>query len=156
MEIRTYTAADKNACIEVFKSNLPKYFDPAELPLFLAWLEKQEIGEPGHSGSLEDHYYVLEMGEKGIVGCGGFYVANDADEVRFAWGMIHSGFHKHKLGTELSKFRILKMKEGWPNHKITLGTSQHTFPFYEKMGMKVVKIIPKGYGEELDRYDMEL
>ena len=156
MFIRSYTPADKKFCIDVFKSNMPQFFDEEELPPFIEWLERQERGVPGHSGSMEDHYYVIELEDKGIIGCGGIYVAKDVKEVRFAWGMIHADYHKKGFGTALYKFREQKMKEGWPDHSITLGTSQHTFPFYERMGMKVINMIPKGYGDDLDRYDMKL
>jgi len=68
--------------------------------------------------------------------------------------MIHANFHKQGYGTMLYNFRIEAIKKDWPNHTISLGTSQHTYPFYEKMGVKVIASIKAGYGPELDRYDM--
>ena len=154
MTIRKYEAHDKEQCIGVFKSNMPKFFDAEELAPFINFLDKQERGEPGLPAQKEDYYYVIELPGSGIIGCGGFYVAEEVNEVRLAWGMIHAVYHKKGLGTALYKFREQKMKQGWPDHQITPGTSQHTFLFYERMGMKVISISKKGYGEDLDRYDM--
>lgn len=156
MIIRNYTAADKNACIEVFKSNCPKFFDEAELPPFIGCLERQGSGKTALEISEKDFYYVIELHGHGIIGCGGFYVLKDVKEARLAWGMIHADFHKKKFGTALYNYRFDRIKYFFPQHRLTLGTSQHTYAFYERMGMKVVANIPQGYGEQLDRYDMEL
>jgi hypothetical protein len=42
MNIRVYSWKDKDACLEVFKSNCPKYFDQAEYALFENWLLHQD------------------------------------------------------------------------------------------------------------------
>lgn len=159
MIIREYTGKDKERCIEIFQSNCPKFFDKDELPLFINWLEHHvnksaEYKSPTYTNSEKDEYYVVELPNIGIVGCGGFYVVKELSEARLAWGMIHSNFHKQGYGTALYKFREEAIKKDWANHTITLGTSQHTYSFYEKLGMKVTASIKAGYGPDLDRYDM--
>jgi len=37
-----------------------------------------------------------------------------------------------------------------------MDTTQHSFPFYEKHGFKLLKITPNYYTENLHRYDLEL
>jgi hypothetical protein len=37
---------------------------------------------------------------------------------------------------------------------MVLGTSQHSYSFYVKMGMTVTANIKAGYGPDLDKYDM--
>jgi [ribosomal protein S18]-alanine N-acetyltransferase len=159
--IRLYKLEDKQACLEVFKSNCPKYFDPSELELFDKWLDHQVsegVGyqSPTYSNSEKDVYYVVEHLTSGIIGCGGFYIDKDQKEARLAWGMIHVDFHGQGLGKAIYLHRKNVIAQDWPNHKMTLGTSQHTFPFYQKMGMKVIQSIKSGYGPDLDRYDMVL
>ena len=155
MIVRNYKAADKDACIGIFKSNCPKFFDETELIPFIEWLEKQGSGKTALEISLKDCYYVIELPDQEIVACGGFYILKEVEEARLAWGMIHSGFHRKGFGTLLYNYRFDKIRNDWPQHRITLGTSQHTYTFYEKMGMKVIGNVPKGYGEQLDRFDME-
>jgi ribosomal-protein-alanine N-acetyltransferase len=160
MTIRDYTAKDKAACVAVFKSNCPKFFDESELDLFIKWLDHQVnqnsgYQSPTYTNSEKDAYSVIETPENGIVACGGFYIITKSNEARLAWGMVHNDFHKHGYGKILYEHRYKKIKAGWPDRIITLGTSQHTYPFYEKMGMKVIASFKQGYGPDLDRYDMQ-
>ena len=161
MIIREYKPADKEKCLEVFKSNCPKFFDQAELEMFDKWLDHQ-VSEspiyqsPAYISSEQDAYYIIELPEIGLIGCGGFYIVKDHNEARLAWGMIHSKFHRQGYGAALYKYRRDIVKRDWPNHTLTLGTSQHTYAFYEKMGMHVIQTLKSGYGAELDRYDMKM
>jgi len=159
MTIREYKPGDKESCIEIFKSNYPKYFDKSELDLFGQWLDHQGSGaayqSPTYTNSEKDAYYVIELPDAGVIGCGGFYIAKDQKEVRLAWGMIHSDFHKKGYGTALFKYRKDIIEKNWPGHVLTMGTSQHTYAFYEKMGLSVTETIKSGYGADLDRYDMK-
>jgi ribosomal-protein-alanine N-acetyltransferase len=161
MTIREYKIEDKEKCLEVFRSNCPKFFDKSEFELFANWLDHQTNGltnyqSPTYTNSEKDAYFVIEIPTVGVIACGGYYILKAENEARLAWGMIHSDFHKQGYGTQLYKHRKEIIKNNWPNHLITLGTSQHTFPFYEKMGMKVTASIKSGYGPQLDRYDMNL
>lgn len=159
MTIREYKIEDKEKCLEIFKSNCPIYFDVSELDMFDQWLDHQVKStsndqSPAYTNSEMDAYFVIELPEIGIVGCGGFYILKDLKEARLAWGMIHSKYHRKGYGTALYLYRRDIINRDWPNHTITLGTSQHTFSFYEKMGLTVTTTITSGYGEGIDRYDM--
>ena len=160
MIIREYKQEDKIKCLEIFKSNCPQYFDKSELELFEKWLDHQ-VSEnsgyqsPTYTNSEKDAYFVIEIPEFGLIGCGGFYIVKDLNEARLAWGMIHEQFHKKGYGTALYAYRKNILQNEWSNHVITLGTSQHTYAFYEKMGLQVTATIKCGYGEDLDRYDMK-
>lgn len=155
MIIRPYNKNDKQLCIDVFVSNLPKYFANEELPPFINWLDVQGNGSgPAYGNSEKDEYYVV-VDNGTIVGCGGFYIVRGLNKANLAWGMIHNAYHKKGFGTALYEYRKNEIRKNYPDHIITLGTSQHTFPFYEHMGMKVVADLKDGYGVGIDRYDME-
>lgn len=161
MKIRLFHHADHAACLKIFDSNFPRYFDVDERAPFEKWLSHQADAEnpyssPTYQNVDKEVYYVAEDLNGEIVGCGGFYVIKAQKEARLAWGMIHSGKHGTGIGTALFQHRANAIRKEWPGFQITLGTSQHTYPFYEKMGMKVVQMISKGYGPDLDRYDMVL
>lgn len=160
MIIREYTYSDKEKCIEVFDSNCPKFFDVDERAPFIKWLDHQTNNNvayesPTYKNAEKDAYYVIEIPDRGIIGCGGFYITKDIKEARLAWGMVHSEFHKLGFGKALYKHRVEAIRKDWPHHIITLGTSQHTYSFYQKMGMNVTATIKAGYGPDLDRYDMQ-
>lgn len=160
MTIREYKIEDKEKCLDIFKSNCPKFFDNEEFELFEKWLDHQTSDtsiyqSPTYTDSERDVYYVIEVSEFGIIGCGGFYILKDQKEARLAWGMIHSEFHRKGFGTALFNYRKDIIKRDWPNHALTLGTSQHTYSFYKKMGLAVDAITKAGYGQDLDKYDMK-
>jgi hypothetical protein len=89
MILREYKPEDKKKCIEIFQSNYPKFFDKSELSLFINWLDHQ-VGNsstyqsPTYTNSEKDAYFVVEVPETGIVGCGGFYIVKDKNEARLA------------------------------------------------------------------------
>ena len=160
MKIRKYVPSDFEGCMAVFDSNLPLYFDDSERAQFASWLahcgnNAFEYQSPTYSNAEFDSYEVVEDENEKIVGCGGYYICKDLLEARMAWGMIHSDYHGKGIGTLLFQSREEELSRKYPKHIITLGTSQHTFPFYEKMGMRVLEIIPNGYGENLHQYNME-
>lgn len=159
MTIREYKNIDKEKCLGIFDSNCPAFFDISERELFIKWLNHQgdannPYQSPTYTNAEKDAYYIIEIPNAGIIGCGGFYIVKELHEARLSWGMIHADFHKQGFGKALYHHRAEIIKKQWPQHIITLGTSQHTYPFYQKMGMNVTATIKSGYGANLDRYDM--
>lgn len=152
--IRTYEPKDREACLHIFSSNCPLYFDKSEYKDFEVWLNAQDTKSLAYGNTKVEKYYVIEKEDK-IVGCGGYYIVSDSLKASTAWGMIHCDYHKQGLGKQLFEFRLEEIKKTFPNHQILLATSQHTFGFFEQFGFKVTKIIPEGFGKEIDRYDME-
>jgi [ribosomal protein S18]-alanine N-acetyltransferase len=159
--IREYSPADRQQCLAVFMSNCPRFFDPSELKLFEKWLDHQADAaspyqSPTYVNSAKDAYYVIEHPGHGVVGCAGYYIMRDVPEARLAWGMVLGGHHDKGYGTALYSYRKSEIEKHWPAHRITLATSQHTYPFYERMGMKMTSLTSQGFGPELDRYDMSV
>lgn len=155
LSIRPYTPADRNACHEIFRSNIPKYFTPREEPLYLRWLDGQDGVLPPEEGDDETHYFVLEL--DGIVrGCGGWGVRLNADHSTLIWGAVHRDFHKRGLGAALTDYRIRDFQKAHPGMDMTIDTSHHTAPFYERYGFRTEKFIEDGYAEGLHRCDMRL
>lgn len=145
----------------VFDSNCPHFFDISERDMFARWLQHQTddstgYKSPTYENSISDVYVVIENEDAMIVGCGGYYVNDMKTEARLAWGMIHANFHGQGFGTALYEHRKRGIQSKWPGVSICLGTSQHTFPFYEKIGFHVVSFEKSGYGAEIDKYEMEL
>ena len=131
--------------VEIFRSNIPKYFTPEEEPGLHEFL-----GE--HSGN----YYVVELrGE--IVGAGGI-AWNDLESptVSLCWGMVHREHLGTGLGKKLTEFRIARALETYGKVPLTIGTSQHTQGFYEKLGFRLTEYEKDGYGPGIDTCKMRL
>lgn len=139
-------------CIEMFNSNVPKYFAPSEEDEFKEWLRKHE----------EEPYWVVETEEGELVGCGGIYFAEEhtkskaefPNEVGFAWGMVDNPYHKKGYGKALSLFRLNYLKENHPKRPIVLRTSQHTYGFFEKLGFSTLEYIKDGWEPGMDKVIM--
>lgn len=150
--IRPYTSADREACLQLFRSNMPKFFDPTELPLFERFLSAQELGVSGKTEHRNEHYFVLLDGET-IVGCGGIAL-KDNNTVCMAWGMVDNSLHKKGYGARLLEYRIAKSRELYPTAKIGLDTTQHSEGFFARFGFKTWKVTADFYASGMDRYDM--
>jgi L-amino acid N-acyltransferase YncA len=154
MLIRPYTPADRQACIEIFKSNMPVFFAPHELGDFENWLTAKDHVEIAYKSNESEYYYVVEQ-DNLVVACGGFYIPQNCGEARMAWGMVENSLHKKGIGRQFLEFRINQIRLINPEIGIALDTTQHSYRFFEKLGFKVTKILKDAYAPGLDRYDME-
>lgn len=144
MKYEQYIPDYKEACMTVFKSNVPKYFLSDEISEFDDWLE---------TGDLE-HYYVIKDSRDEIIGCGGIYIDHQKKKGGFTWGMIHADLQGRNIGKAFSLFRIDLIKKlcDYDQHLVT---TQHTAGFYSKLGFEVEKTIPDFYGPGMDKYIMK-
>jgi [ribosomal protein S18]-alanine N-acetyltransferase len=147
MLIRPYTAADRQACIAAFKSNIPKFFMPDELNDFENWLGKVE--------TTNEPYFVVEEDNE-VIACGGFSIYPHKQLATMTWGLVHNRLHKKGIGKALILHRIAAIRKAFPSVTIGLDTTQHSFSFFEKLGFVTTKITNDSYGEGMHRYDMEL
>lgn len=159
MTIRPYISSDKERCREIFFSNCPKFFHPDEIKGLENWLSFQDIAEdkriPAYSNSKKDYFFVLEKDNR-VIGYAGFYLYKDENRAHLTWGVVDAMYHGKGCGKILFNYRVQRARELDPDKKITLGTSQNTYKYFEKFGMKVNAITPNGYGYGFDKYDMSL
>lgn len=151
--IKPYQPEQKSILLEIFRSNMPLYFAEEELPLFDAFLDRD-------INKADRPYWVVFNGEQ-IVGCGGIGINEPTQYTRephviMCWGMVHQDLHKQGFGKLLLEHRIEQSKVIFPGVKIALGTTQHSFPFFEKYGFKTVYYEKDHWAKDLDLYQMEL
>lgn len=143
MSYRPYTASDREACLAIFASNFERYFSPLDRRNFAQFLD----APVGFFGVLCD-----DAGT--VVGCGGVGVRDDGKTAVLTWGMVHAERHRQGLGRALTLTRLEKIAEFPCVEKVVMNTSQETVGFYLKMGFRLVRQIPNGYREGLDRCDL--
>ena len=145
MEIRAYRNEDLEAVVAIFRSNIPKYFTPAEEAGLYEFLD----------GYSED-YYVVEVGGE-VVGAGGIALNElESPTVSLCWGMVHRDHLGTGLGRNLTEFRIKYSREKYGDVPLTIGTSQHTQGFYERFGFRLTEYEKDGYGPGIDTCKMRL
>ena len=144
MKLRAYTPDDLEAVVEIFRSNIPKYFGPVE--------------EPGLRSFLADvrceHYYVGEI-DREVIAAGGIAL-NENQTVSLCWGMVRAEYLGTGLGRQLTEYRIERSKEFFGGRPLFISTSQHTQGFYEKFGFRLTKHEPDGFGPGIDICEMLL
>ncbi|MFN3823724.1 MAG: GNAT family N-acetyltransferase [Pseudorhodobacter sp.] len=145
--IRPYGTADREACLAIFESNLPKFFDASERAEFCDFLET--LPAPATP-------YLVLCGQGALLGCGGLIIHPTDRQARLEWGMIHAAFHGQRLGTRLTGARLAAVRAIPGLAAITLSTSQHTRGFYEGFGFRATFVTENGFGPGLHRCDMRL
>lgn len=145
MRIRDYTPADREACLAVFDSNVPKYFVVPEREQFAGFL-----------AALPGPYLVLEDEDGTVVGCGGHAREPGTALAKLCWGMVRQDRHRTGLGQLLLDARLARASADPDVDAVGLDTSQHTRGFYERIGFRTERVVPDGYAPGLDRCDMRL
>src|SRR5580765_3460025 len=122
MDVRAYSPADRAACLAVFDSNTPQFLDPAERRDFETFLD-----------AVDCSYFVMEH-DGAVAGCGGYAIAADTSRASLVWGMVRGDLLKLGLGRFLLMYRLREITKGGGVELVSLGTSQHAAPFFEKQG----------------------
>jgi N-acetylglutamate synthase-like GNAT family acetyltransferase len=144
VDVRPYLPADRDACLAVLDSNTPDFFLSQERRHFEEFLEH-----------LNCSYFVMEQ-ESAIVGCGGYVITEDMSVARLVWGMVHRDWLRQGLGRFLLLFRLREVTKAGGVQTIRLETSQHSAPFFESQGFKVVRVTKDGRAEGLDRVELTM
>lgn len=142
---RPYRPGDFQACLEVFNSNVPRFFVPEERAELASFL--RELPGP---------YFVLRMEDREVVACGGYAVREEAKAGDLCWGMVRRDLHGQGLGVALLRLRLDALRADPRVGHVELNTSQHTVGFYEALGFRTVGVESDGYAPGLDRCEMRL
>ena len=151
--IRNYRPEDREACLAIFRSNIPKFFTEGEEQDYRGWLDELDGIKPAAPDN--GHYYVLEVSGT-VLGCGGWGIRDGADHATLIWGAVHKDYQGLGLGDALTRYRLDAFLKEHPAFDMTIDTSQHTAAFYERFGFRTQKITEDGYAKGLHRYDMRL
>ncbi len=135
MCLRRYQFDDFDRCLEIFDGNVPKYFAEAERDDYCRYLE-----------TLSDPYFVFEKDGQ-VVGAGGYCLGSK--DIGLAWGMVRRDLHGQGIGSALVRYRLERIMHNHPDQAVVIDTSQHTSPFYERMGFETQSVKEDGYGPGL-------
>ena len=144
MNIQKYSEEDRLECLEIFDSNIGKFFTPSE---------REEFSEFLNSLSDDSDYFVC-MQDNRVLVCGGFSIRENSASL--SWGMVHRKFHHRGIGTLLTKYRLSKIIVNKNINLVKIDTSQHTESFYKKHGFVTTKTLKDGFGQGVDSITMEL
>lgn len=144
MRIHPYSKECFDLCVEIFISNIDKYFAEYELAEFKTFLD--------YAATSDTYYVVIDEGV--IVACGGFELFNE--QMGLTWGMVSRDLQGLGYGKALTLYRLEAIRAEYHNISVIIDTSQHTKGFYEKQGFVVQSIEKDGFDQGLDKYNMIL
>lgn len=142
--IRPYSPSDKEAVLHLLRLNTPTYFAPSEEADLIDYLHREL-----------ELYFVLELNRE-VVGCGGINFADHKTHGRISWDIFHPAHQGKGLGSQLTRFRINRLKEMESIRLISVRTSQLAFPFYEKLGFELKESVKDYWAPGFDMYRMEI
>ena len=124
---------------------------PAEHEAFYAALTSRNRGllQPEEQEVLRRTRFV-------IAGCGGYFLTEDKALARLVWGIVRRDWHRQGLGRFLLLFRLREITKVGGVQMVRLETSQHSAPFFESQGFKVVRVAKDEYAAALDRVEMTM
>lgn len=142
--VRPYEPGDRDACLTLFESNVPVFFDVSE--------------QEGFAGFLDDMRwpYQVIVRDGRVVACGGHAVEADGVTAALCWGMVEGRLHGAGLGRQLTEARIAAARAIDGIREVRLDTSQHTEGFYRRFGFRIEAVTPDGFAPGIDKYEMRL
>ncbi|QHF04761.1 GNAT family N-acetyltransferase [Pseudomonas asturiensis] len=142
--LRPYTLMDRDACLRIFDSNVPRYFDPLERDKFARFL-LEPVGS----------YFVVERHAR-VLACGGYLVLSPPSVAELTWGMVDCAHQGSGLGKYLTVARLDAMKTIPEVSQAYINTSQRVQGFYEGLGFSLTGVKRDGHGKGLDSVEMHL
>ena len=124
MDIRPYSPADRDACLEIFDSNTPDLLSPNARPKFMEFLDA-----PASSFFIAEH-----NGE--IAGCGGFEIIGVT--ARLHWGMVRRPWQRQGLGRFLLFYRLREITRDAAVEIVGLEAPRQAVPFFTAQGFREV------------------
>lgn len=141
--IRPFTNADREALVQLFRMNAPRYFDPGEEGDYIEYLNTHP-----------ESYFVYENAGN-IWGAGGYHCTVESQGV-ISWFIIHPAKKGLGFGTSLVKYCLESLAHRPGITSVIVKTSQMVAPFFSRFGFHTREIMPNFWGGDLDLYLMEL
>lgn len=146
VRIRPWRPEDRDLGLELFDSNVPRFFAAQEQQDFLDFVD-----------DLPGPYFVLEDAAGQAVGCGGYAAAEgDPSVAVLCWGMVRGDRHRAGLGTVLLTGRLDRIAADPAFRSAAIETTQHSRGFFARHGFVQTRQVPDGFAPGMDLVEMTL
>lgn len=140
---RPYRDTDRDACLELFDSNVPGYFHEEEREEYRGWL-----ANPGGP------VLVVAGPDGSVAAAGGVALEPDGETGSLCWGTVRADLHGRGLGRALLLARLALLAGDPACRRVRLSTIASTAGFFEQAGFTTESVEADGHGPGLDAYEM--
>lgn len=151
MQIRPYTPADRDACVAVLETSVPRYTQPHELTEYAAWLDLACV-----RGAEDPCEYLVGERDGAVLCAGGVAYATTAPIATLCWGIVRADLHRRGLGSALLRARLDRVRARGGVERVLLDTTDAAVGFFLRHGFVVTGRVRDGYGPRVDRLDLAL
>lgn len=130
--------------LDIFRKNVPKYFNSNEEEDLLSYLQKER-----------EEYFVVES-DNALVGAGGINYLKAKKEAYISWDFFDPEHQGKGFGGALLTYRINHIRNQGIYKKIIVRTAQLTHEFYGKFGFQLKYVKEDFWAPGLDLYYMEI
>lgn len=140
--LRRYEKSDFSQVMQLFLLSTPAYFHPKERQDLEEYLQTE----------IEDYFVIEDAGT--VVASGGCNVEEDIGWL--SWYIVHPDYHGKGLGKRLAEHCLEILKADPFITGIAVDTSQLVYPFYEKLGFRLISTKDDHWGPGFHLYHMQL
>lgn len=139
---RSFSKADREACLAIFDANCPAFFAPNERADYESFLDASPDG-----------YEVCEVDGRVVAAFG--LMRDDRRGDSLNWIMLAPASKGIGLGSRIME-RVIFLGRSSLSPMIRIAASHKSAPFFEKFGATPTAHLKDGWGPGMDRVDMEL
>ncbi len=140
--IRPYAAGDKEILLDIFRKNIPRYFDAKEINDLEGYLDQYPTQQ-----------YILEI-DGNVVGTAGISHDDDGVTGRISWVFFDPTHQGQGHGRLMMRYVLTKLESDKQLAGVIVRTSQHAADFFEKFGFAVKLVRRNFWGKGLDLHFM--
>lgn len=141
--IRAYQQQDFVQVINLFQRNVPQYFSAEEEKDLFHYLQHET----------EDYFVYENDGQ--IWAAGGINYNSKENLAIISWDFVHPDQHRKGIGSKLMQHRFEVIAAHKKMDQIRVRTSQFSYPFYQKMGFSIEKIVKDFWAVGYDLVQMK-
>lgn len=140
--IRPYQPEDRLPLIDLFRLNVPTYFDPKEVQDLIDYLDNEPFS-----------HFVVEQSSI-LLGCAGINVSQEGKMGHVTWIFFHPGSQGKGLGRLVLDHCLQELRQYPQIETIETTTSQLAYQFFARFGFELIETQKDYWGKGLDLYRM--
>lgn len=126
--LREYLPEDLEACLELYRSNVPEFLAEDGLERFAEFLQ------------LGTSYFLVAEYDGDIVACGGLELVGDSDSALLVYSLVHRDWQRHGFGSTLLAARLALLEPEERPVEVWLRSGRQAAAFFGRFGFELHRV----------------